>query len=163
MLTSRRDYLVRLIEEVTQALARAVFKRKGGDEAAALQSVVQGCERLFNREADQLFQFTPDQHFLMLTEGEDPDSAAARVLLYAALNQEAGRIYAALGKKALARGSYLNALRFTLRAGASFPTEAPPQYAPAVPDLLAALQGEPPDPDVRELLQQSGPTPPPAS
>jgi hypothetical protein len=155
MLSSRRDYLLRLIDEVGQFLARAVFQRKGGGEQEALQTVVQSCERLFGLEAGQLFQFTPDQHFLMLTEGEEPDNARAKVLIYAALNVEAGRNYAALKKAELARVSFLNALRLTLRAELSFPTDSPPPYAPSVAELLVLLKDAPIDPDTTELLRST--------
>ncbi len=159
MLSSRRDYLLRLIEEVSQFLARAVFHRKAGREQEALEAIVQSCERLFALEAAQLFQFTPEQHFLMLTEGEEPDNARARVLLYAALNLEAGRNYMALKRRELARISFLNALRFTLRARLSFPTDTPPAYAPHVDELLELLKEEPLDPETLGLLSSAAPPP----
>ena len=80
-----------------------------------MQTVVQGCERLFAMEADPLFQFTPDQHYVMLTEGETPETARDKVLLYAALNLEAGHLYAKIDNRNMARASFLNALRLTLR------------------------------------------------
>jgi hypothetical protein len=155
MLTSRRDYLLRIIDEVGRMLARIVFKRKNGDEEEALYAVVQACERLFNLEASQLFQFTPDQHFLMLTRDVPPTDARNQVLLYAALNAEAGRAYAALGNAKMARNSLANSLRFTLRAKKEFPMEDWPDYAPKIPELLEALQGQPLDADLEELLGQT--------
>ncbi|HWA10788.1 MAG TPA: hypothetical protein VG838_15210 [Opitutaceae bacterium] len=152
MLRSRRDYLIRIIEEVGEFLARAVFKRRAGREQEALQSVVQACERLFGLEAAQLFQFTPEQHFLMLTEGFDPPDARARVLLYAALNLEAGRNYAVFNKAELARASFVSALRFTLRAQQAFPDGEPPTYTPSVDELLELLKDAPLDPETARLL-----------
>ena len=115
MITSRRDYLLRIIEEVSLALARVTTLRASRRELDALQSVVGACERLFGLEADKLFQLTPAQHFGMLTENEPSELARERVLLYAALNQEAGLAYAALNSAAMARASFANALRFTPR------------------------------------------------
>ncbi len=155
MLRSRRDYLLRIIDEVGEFLARAVFKRKAGREQESFQSIVQACERLFGLEADALFQFDPDQHFAMLTKGSEPDQACAQVLLYAALNLEAGRNYAALKRPELARVSFLNALRFTLRARVAFPTGTPSAYAPDVPTLLALLTDQPLDDETAELLRQT--------
>jgi hypothetical protein len=156
MIRSRRDYLVRIIEEVGELLSRAVFQRQGGREQEALHSVVQSCERLFGLEGEQLFQFTPDQHFLMLTEGEEAGDAQRKVLIYAALNLEAGRNYAALKRPELARVSFLNALRFTLRARLSFPIATLPDYAPHVPELLALLKAEPLDPETAGLVRAAG-------
>ncbi|MEO6569903.1 MAG: hypothetical protein ABIO94_14160, partial [Opitutaceae bacterium] len=127
MITSRRDYLLRIIDEVGRLLARVVFKQRNGHQQEALQLVVEGCERLFNLEASQLFQFTPAQHFLMLTRGESPEDARDKVLLYAALNAEAGRTYLALNNASMARSSFLNSLRFALHAQQEFPPENLPE------------------------------------
>lgn len=156
MITSRRDYLLRIIDEVGRLLARVIFQRQNAREQEALQSVVQACERLFNLEAAQLFQFTPDQHFLMLTRDENPEDARDKVLLYAALNAEAGRAYLALKNERMAHSSFLNALRFALRAQREFPQENLPDYAPKISELVQALRGQPLDPDTEALLHTSG-------
>ena len=92
--------------------------------------MVGACERLFGLEADKLFQLTPAQHFGMLTENEPSELARERVLLYAALNQEAGLAYAALNSAAMARASFANALRFTLLARIAYGEEDAPAFAP---------------------------------
>jgi hypothetical protein len=155
MITSRRDYLLRMIDEVGRLLARVIFQRQNRREQEALQSVVQACERLFNLEAAQLFQFTPDQHFLMLTQGESSEDARDKVLLYAALNAEAARAYLSLHNPAMARSSFLNALRFTLRARKEFPPDGLPDYAPKIPELLDALKDQPLDPETEEMLRSA--------
>ncbi len=152
MITSRRDYLLRIIAEVGQLLARALQQRRHGTPEDALQSVVQGCERLFQMEADQLFQFTPDQHALMLTEGHSSADARDRLLLYAALNQEAGEIYDRLGQVAMTRASRMNALRFTLKARLIASPAPEPAFAPSVESLRGKLGAELPDPDIEDLL-----------
>ena len=59
MLTSRRDYILRVIDEVGRLLARITFKRKAGADQEALETVVVGFQRLFNLDADQIFLLTP--------------------------------------------------------------------------------------------------------
>lgn len=124
-----------------------------------MQSVVQACERLFGLEADKLFQFTPEQQFAMLTAHEAPEIAGQKVRLYAALNAEAGKIYATLGNLPQARSLLVNALRFTLKAQAAFPDENPPVYTPRVPELLDALKAAPLDADTAALVSAQHPTP----
>lgn len=153
MITSRRDYLLRLIEEVSRALARITTLRSSHRELDALQSVVAACERLFGLEADKLFQLSPSHHFAMLTENELSESARERLLLYAALNQEAGLAYAALNNPTMARASFTNALRFTLFARIAYGEEDAPDFAPTVPALLEQLKDEPLDADIEELLR----------
>lgn len=153
MLTSRRDYILRIIDEVSRLLARVVFKRRTGEPEQALQTVVQACERLFALEADKLFQFTPDQHFAMLIENEPPEIGRDKLLLYAALNGEAGQIYTKLGNRQMARASFLNALRFTVRARTEFSGENLPPYAPNLAVLRETLADAPLDPATAELLK----------
>jgi hypothetical protein len=159
MLTSRRDYVLRIIDEVGLLLRRVLQQRSSGRPDEALQSVVAACERLFQLEAAQLFRFTPDQQVGMLTDGESPDIARDKVLLYAALNEEAGRCYRALGKDALAHQSFLNALRLTLKAQQINPGLGQPAYAPDPATLLQSLAGVSLDPDTAALVASAGLTP----
>lgn len=153
MITSRRDYILRIIDEVAQLLARLIFKRRAGADQEALEIVVQGCERLFSMERDKLFQFTPDQHFAMLVEGESAELARNKVLLYAALNAEAGWIYRNLGNDTMARATLNNALRFALKARTIETDVAQPDYAPLVADIVATLGRENVDPEIAALLE----------
>lgn len=156
MLQSRRDYLLRIIDEVSRILAQVVFKRRSGADQEALETVVVGFQRLFQLDGDQIFLLTPDQHYDMLTRGESPYDARDKVQLYSALSAEAGAIYARLGNRPLARATRLNALRFALRARLEFPPEGPPPYAPEIAALREALADEPLDPDTSELLRKAG-------
>lgn len=165
MLTSRRDYILRIIDEVGLLLTRILQQRSAGRPAEGLQSVVTACERLFQMEAARLFQFTPDQHVAMLAEGEPPDIARDKVLLYAALNAEAGQCYRVLGQATLSRQSFVNALRLTAKARQTGPTDGWPAFAPAPAALLEELGGAPLDADITALLAAAGlvPHPPPKS
>ena len=157
MITSRRDYILRIIDEVGRLLARVVLKRKGGADQEALETVVAGFQRLFSLDGDQIFLLTPEHHYGLLTSdpAATPEDARDKVLLYAALSAEAGAIYAKQGNVALARATRLNALRFALRARAEFPQEGLPAYAPDVAALLSALGSEPLDEDTAELVRKA--------
>jgi hypothetical protein len=147
--------MMRLLEEIGRLLARVSAKRRRGDsDDAALESVVYGLQRLFGLDADQIFLLTPDQHYGMLADEEVPEFARDRILLYAALSAEAGHVYARLGNRAMARATFANALRFTLRARVGYAMEGTPDYAPKVDDLLAALADEPLDPATQKLVDE---------
>ena len=157
MITSRRDYLLRMIEEIGRILARlSVKRRQGENDESALATIMLGFERLFQLDADQVFLLTPDQHFKMLTEEDDANYARDKVLLYAALSTEAGHVYVKKGNLAMARATFTNALRFTLRAHAKFSTEGLPDYSPRVSDLVTLLKGAPLDAEIGELLSAAG-------
>jgi len=156
MLTSRRDFILRIIDEVGLLLRRALQLRNSRRPEEGLHSVVSACERLFQLEAVQLFQFTPDQHFAMLVDGEAPDIARDKVLLYAALNEEAGRCYRDLGNTALSQQSLLNALRLTLKAQQTCPGLGLPAFAPDPAALLRLLDQTPLDADTTALVAAAG-------
>lgn len=155
MITSRRDYILRIIDEVSRIIARVVFKRRAGADQEALETVVQGFQRLFNLQADQLFQMTPDHHYVMLTLDEPPEIARDKVLLYAALSAEAGRIYKKMGNERMATATINNAVRFALKAK-SFATDMPlPDFAPDVDELVSTLGAGKLDPENQALRTQS--------
>lgn len=155
MITSRRDYMMRILEEVSRLLARVSFKRRKGDtDDAALETVVFGFQRLFNLDSDQIFLLTPSQHYDLLADADTPEFARDRVLMYAALSAEAGYVYARQDNHAMARATFTNALQFTLKALASYPSGGLPAFAPKVDELVAALADEPLDATTAKLLRE---------
>ncbi|QYM80711.1 hypothetical protein K0B96_08965 [Horticoccus luteus] len=157
MLTSRRDYVLRLIDEAGEFFRRALAKRQAHSPQEALEAVVAGCERLFDLPSEQLFQFTPDQQVLLLVRDEPTDVARDKILLYAALCAEAAGVYTQLDQPTLARGSLVNALRLTLRAQRDYasPT-ALPAYAPDADALADQLGRDTLDDETAMWLQQRG-------
>lgn len=156
MITSRRDYLLRIIDEITRLVARIVFKRGAGADQEALEVVIEGFQRLFNLPADQIFQMTPEDHFVMLTLDEPPDVTRDKVLVYAALSAEAGRTYKKMGNEQIARATFINALRFVLRSR-EYVSDVPlPAFTPKVDDLVAELGGRDAlDPETKALLDSA--------
>lgn len=154
MITARRDYMMRVIEEVGRILARLSFKRrKGGDtDDNALESVIFGLQRLFDLQPDQIFRLTPAQHYGLLVRDEPPEFARDKVLLYAALYTEAGHAYTRMKSHEKAAITFGTALRFVLKARTQFPVDGWPEYAPSVTDLLDALGDAPLDPETTALL-----------
>lgn len=133
-----------------------IQQRRGHTPQEALQSLMAACERLFGMEAVQLFQFTPDQHYAMLTENEDAQGAREKVLMYAALNAEAGRCYLVLSQPKLAQQSFLNALRLTLKVQAQFPADASPAFAPDPNELLGVIGNASFDAETLRMVSAAG-------
>ncbi|MEO7600385.1 MAG: hypothetical protein ABIV50_15740 [Opitutus sp.] len=147
----QRDYLLRIIDQVALLLVRAIRQREASAPQEGLQSIMAACERLFGMEAVQLFQFTPDQHVEMLAQGEEPESAHDKIMIYARLNQEAGACYARLGQANLAQQSLVNALRLSLKAKEHCPGCAAPDFAPDFNELMREI-GNPTDPETTQLI-----------
>ena len=53
--------------------------------------------------------------------------------------------------------SFTNALRLAVKARVRFSAEGLPDFAPKIPELVAALGGEPLDAETSALLKSSGP------
>lgn len=151
----QRDYILRLIEQVAQLLARVVKQRRDNTPQEALQSIMAAFERLFGMEAVQLFQFTPDQHFAMLSAEDDPESAREKVLMYAALTLEAGRCYQALAQPKFAQQSFVSALRLTLKARTEIDAQTWPEFAPSEQEMLSLLGDATLDAETTALLAAS--------
>lgn len=152
----QRDYILRLIEQVAQLLSRVIRQREGHAPQEALQSIMAAFERLFGMEAVRIFQFAPDQHAAMLAEGEEAEVAHDKILMYAALNEQAGRCYTTIGQPKLARLSFENALRSSLKAQQQYPGFNPPTFAPSVSELLKLLGNAPLDEETTSLLDAAG-------
>lgn len=152
----QRDYILRLIEQVAQLLGRIVRQRDDNSPHEALQSIMAACERLFGMDAVQIFQFTPDQHAIMLAEGEEPEGAHGKILMYAALNEQAGRCYTTLAQPKLAQQSFLNALRLTLKAQQQYPDLQMPAFAPNPRELIRLLGNAPLDAETASLIASAG-------
>jgi len=152
----QRDYILRLIEQVAQLLSRVVRQREAHSPHEALQSIMAACERLFGMEAVQIFQFTPDQHVAMLADGEEPEVAHDKILMYAALNEQAGRCYVSLGQPKLSQQSFINALRFSLKAQQQFPGFDAPTFAPKNDELIHLLAETPLDEEMLALIAAAG-------
>lgn len=152
----QRDYILRLIEQVAQLLSRVIRQRETNAPHEALQSIMAACERLFGMEAVQIFQFTPDQHLAMLAEGEEPEGAHDKILMYAALNEQAGHCYLTLGQPKRAQQSFANALRLSLKAQRQFPGFEAPRFAPHPQELLRLLGDSPLDEETTASIAIAG-------
>jgi hypothetical protein len=145
-----------MIDEVARLLSRLMARGELVKPEESQLTLTLAFERLFGREAVQIFQLTPDQQYLLLGEGEPPDAARDKRLLYAALNAEAARLYDRLGRTELARASRLNALRFALRASQDCPNGDLPAYAPDPSALVTELGATGLDPETADLVRAAG-------
>ncbi len=131
-----RDYILRLVEQVGEFLARILRQKEEKRPQEALQSVMAACERLFGMEAVRVFQFTPEQQVALLMTGTTPDDGREKVMMYAALMAESAGCFDQLGQSEQARQARVQALRLIVNVWSeAFPQTAWPHFAPD-PDRL---------------------------
>ncbi len=148
-----RDYLLRLIEQMIEAVLQAAKLRKAGQPEQAIHSAVSQMEKLLGLPPGGFGSLSIDQLFFQLTQDERPEDARNKCLAFAALSREAGLAYADKDLSALAQPAFYLSLVFTLIALTRYPRANPPPFTPAVDELLGRLDGfELPESD-QELLR----------
>jgi len=158
---AQRDYILRLIEQAAQLLAQITHQREMGQPGLAVQTVIDGVERLFGLTVSELGSLDEEALFEQLTQRESPENARDKCVVFAALNYQAGLSYEDRDLPALAQPAFHLALVFTLRARVSFPAKGAPEFTPRVDDLLYRLEGFELPVTTRSLLEQyRSPLPP---
>ena len=135
------DYLLRLLEQAAQLLRQITLQRGAGAPDSAIQSVIDGTERLFGLKVTELWSLDSEELYSQLTREENPRDARDKCLVFAALAYQAGLAYADKDLPALSQPAFHLALVFTLLALARFPGADLPQFTPSVDDLLSRLDG----------------------
>ncbi len=151
MAGQREDYLLRLIEELREFVARAVALRHTDQLGQALLTVVTAQERLFARPAADFTARGIDEQLRLLTIDESAETARGKCLAYAAILREAGNVYRGLGREDLAASAWQLALYVTLTVAVGNEAKAG-DLRPAIGELRARLTEDSLQPPVRELL-----------
>ncbi len=149
----QRDYILRLIEQAAQVIARITLQREMGQPGLAVQSVIDGIEKLFGLTVSEVGSLDTEALYGQLTEGEQPENARDKCIIFAALNHQAGLAYEERDLPALAQPAFHLALVFTLLARVGFPGTEGPEFTPKVDDLLYRLDGFELPERTRELLE----------
>jgi len=151
---AQRDYILRLIEQAAQLLAQIAHQREMGQPGLAVQTVIDGVERLFGLTVAELGSLDEERLFDQLTQRESRENARDKCVIFAALNYQAGLAYEDRDLPALAQPAFHLALVFTLRARTCFPGQGAPEFTPRVDDLLYRLDGFELPATTRALLER---------
>ena len=135
-------------------MAQAVNLGDSGKLGEALMTMVRAQEKLFARPMAEFAPLGIDEQLRLLTVSELPDKARAKVLAYALLLTEGGKIYGARGRRDLAASAFQLALYATLTVAAGDRERAGEELQPAIADLRSRLTDDQLNPPVRELLDR---------
>jgi hypothetical protein len=114
-------------------------------------TMVRAQEKLFARPTAEFAARPVDEQLRLLTVDETPEKARAKLLAYAALLTEGGKIYGGRGRRDLAASAFQLALYVTLTAADTDRARAG-ELQPAIAGLRARLNDDELNPPVRELL-----------
>lgn len=149
----QRDFILRLIEEAAQVLAKVVLNREAAQYDQAVYTVIDSMEKLFGLGVSELAALDADQLYAQLTREEHPETARDKCIIFAALNYQAGLAYEGKDLTALAQPAFHLSLVFTLRALTAYPGANLPPFTPRVEDLLCHLEGFELPASTAELLE----------
>jgi hypothetical protein len=139
----RRDYLLRMIEQCVQALARSLRLTKEGAFAEARAEIDGALRTLSGLDSDRLTGLSEAELMALLLRGEPTQVLREKCFLLAALLRQAGDVHAAEFRAAESRACYLKGLNLQLEI---LLREGPfefPEYAPGIDVLMKSLEGEP--------------------
>jgi hypothetical protein len=150
----RRDYIVQMIEECIQALARirGLRQEKRWQEAGAAVDVE--CEKLAATGAQDLAKLSETELLARVSQEQPTHTVRARLFMIVSLLQEAAEIAAAQDRLADAREAYLKALNVLLDVLDEDGAGEHPAFVPKVEALVESLAEAPLPVRTRVLLMQ---------
>ena len=113
----RRDYLMRLIEQFTEALSRILKLKKEKDYKKALSLIGKTYEELLGFNSLFINSFSTDDLISIISIDRAPD--VNKCIIIATLLKEEGEIYEAQNQLDISRMRYLKSLDFFLRGSLS--------------------------------------------
>jgi hypothetical protein len=150
----RRDYILRMIEEFIQALARINALKKDQRWQAAAGLVDEEFQRLVGAGAQAVARLTETELLARLIRGEPTQAVRDKTLMLTALLKEAGDVAAMQERAEDSRSCYLKGLRLLLETLAQEEVFAFPEFVPRVEIFATALRGSPLPLDAQALLMQ---------
>ena len=150
----RRDYILRMIEEFVQALARINELKQDRRWQEAAGVVDEEFQRLIGTGADAVARLTETELLANLIRGEPTQAVHDKTLMLTALLKEAGDVAATQERAEESRSCYLKGLRLLLETLAREEVTDCPAFVPRVEMFAAALRGSPLPLETQALLMQ---------
>ena len=150
----RRDYLLRMIEEFAQALARIRSLKRGqrwGEASAVLDAEF---KRLIGDGAQAVARRSETELLARLMQDGPTHVVRDKTLMLTTLLNEAGDVASAEDRVDESRECYLKALHLLLDVLARGEVYESPEFLPKVEMLKEALQGTPMPPRTHAMLMQ---------
>jgi hypothetical protein len=153
-LVIRRDYILRMIEEFIQMLARINSLKRGQLWREAVGVVDAEFHRLIGTDAAEAAKLSDTELLARLIKGEPTQAVREKTLIVTALFKEAGDLAVAENRVEEGRSLYLKGLHLLLDALSQDEPFECPEIVPRVETLVAAVRDFPlPLPTQARLMQ----------
>lgn len=134
----RRDYIIRMIEEFAQALARIRALLKEGEASEARALTDEEFKRITGLDAEAVLKLSETELLAKLIQSESMHAVREKMFFLTTLLKETGDIAVAEGREAESRACYLKALHLLLDSLAREGSEQP-EFVPKVDLFVTAL------------------------
>lgn len=148
----RRDFIVRMIEEMGRALAQIRALRQGGQAEAAWQMVDEECKKFAAMGVKGILFMSETELLARVSEGQFAQTVHLRTLAVVSLLREAAEIAHAEGRTEEARVIYLKALHLLLGVLSQDDPAGFPEFVPGVEAIVTALQDKPLPVETQSML-----------
>lgn len=150
----RRDYILRMIEEFIQALARINALKKDQRWQQAAGAVDEEFQRLIGEGAQAVARLTKTELLATVIRGEPTQAVRDKTLMLTALLKEAGDVAAMQERADESLSCYLKGLDLLLETLAHEEVFTFPDFVPRVEMFVTALHGSPLPLETQALLMQ---------
>jgi hypothetical protein len=150
----RRDYILRMIEEFIQMLARLNALKRGQLWNEAAGTVDEEFQRLIGAGAETVARLSETELMARIIQSGPTQAVRDKTLLLSTLLKEAGEVAAAQNRTGDSRLCYLKGLHLLLDTLAGEDVFQCPDFVPRVENFVAALRDAPlPLPTQARLMQ----------
>jgi len=139
----RRDYILRMIEEMGAALAQIRALRRSGRADAARRMVDAECEKLAAMGVVGIVALSETELLARVSEGQFAHTVHLRTLAVVTLLREAAEIANGQERTEEAREIYLKALHLLLGVLSQDDPAGFPEFVPGVEAIVTGLQDQP--------------------
>ena len=139
----RRDYILRMIEEFFEVLARIDRLKRGQLWQEAAGTVDEQFQRFVGAGAQAITQLSDTELLARLVRGEPTQVVQDKALMLTALLKEAGDVAAGQERTAESRAYYLKGLHVLLNTLAGDEVSDFPAFVPRIEAFVAALADAP--------------------
>ena len=139
----RRDYILRMIEEFIQVLARINALKKGQLWQEADGAIDAEFKRLVGAGAQAVSQTSETELLAKIIQGEPTQVVHYKARLLTTLLNQAGEVATARNRVEEGRACYLKGLNLLLETMANSETSDFPDFVPTVEAFVGALQDAP--------------------
>jgi Family of unknown function (DUF6483) len=137
----RRDYILGMIEEFFQALARIKSQKSAQQWREAEASVDQEFQRLLGAGAEAAAQTSETELLARTVHGEPTLAVREKILIVATLLKEAGEVFTEQGRQTEGRTCFVRGLHLLLDTFGRGEVFECPQFVPKVEEFIIALGG----------------------